>query len=117
MDSIALASESLEVLNVVMSVAVMLMGTVFAIAGGTMLASQMLPFSPSDEMTEPSEFHSTASQARYAHTQLRLMEIHAARRAVLAGDDSVMTRSTLRTSRYDNDLATQINPVRTMAVG
>jgi hypothetical protein len=112
MESIALASDSLQVLNTLMGVGFALMSVMLAIASGTMLAWKMLPFSPSDEMSEPSEFHSTAAQARYALTQLRLIEIHAARKALLAGDDSVMTRSVLR----DLDLATQIDPVRTMMV-
>lgn len=103
MDSIVLASDSLDTLALLMSMGFMLMGLVLALMGGTMLAWAMLPFSPSDAMAEPSEFHSTAAQLRYNHTQYKLALIREQRKALLQEPS-------------DSVLATRIEGIRPVVV-
>jgi len=79
------------------------MGTMIATMGGAMLAWSMLPFSPSDAMSEPSEFHSTAAQQRYAATQWKLANVRAERARLLLEPS-------------DSTLATRIEGVRSIVV-
>lgn len=113
MDSIVLASDSLVALGSVMDVMLSMACVLLSAMGATTLAMKMSPLSPSDELSPSVDsFHSTASAARYAATQLRLMEIHAKRQAILSMGEA-STRAVHSIANYDD---TQINPIRTMVV-
>lgn len=109
MESIALASESLEVLHIVMCGGLITLGMGLALMGGTMLAWALNPVVPSDMCPETFEFQATAAQ-RYAETQAKLAQIRADRATIL---DNFVKGVSLPGS---DDLITQIDPVRPVVV-
>ena len=109
MESIALASESLEVLHLVMCSGLIALGMGLALMGGTMLAWAMSPICPSDMCPETFDFQASAAQ-RYAETQAKLANVRMARATILHNYAHGVSAPAC------DDLITQIDPVRSIVV-